>query len=250
MSPSLENLPEELKSSGFGHLVDLYRPFDEIFFGSWNGTSAGYSIELVVGIETHLQKAISVSLDLPENQMADLLVSQQWLRMMVWQLSTKLGYLSTTTKHESLTFWYPINIARDLMISTWGMAPQSMQIHGIGLVSPAPSLYLIFPHSLKVEKLFDICYQLIDVMIYTPSVIPERPTGELAPEEYLTYLFSLIAKLRGGDERFIPLLSAKLEHSSLNLSNPIVGSLDTPTLLGDSMSPPDFGNSEYTDVVS
>lgn len=134
-SPSLEKLPEGLRSSGFARLVDLYQPFDEIFLGSWNGTSMMCSIELVLGIENHLQKAVSVSMDLSEIQMADLLVSQQWLRMIAWQLSTKLGLLSSTTKHESLTFWYPVNIARDLMVSTWGISHQSMQIHGIGLVS-------------------------------------------------------------------------------------------------------------------
>lgn len=91
---------------------------------------------------------------------------------------------------------------------------------------------------LQVEKLFDICYQLIDVMIYTR--VPEISIGELVPEQYLSYLFSLIAKLRGGDERFIPLLSAKLEQSSLDISNILNDQLVTPTPLADPTSPPDF----------
>ena len=134
-SPNFESLSLRLRTSGFAQLVELYEPFDEVFIGSWNGTSNSCSINQVISIETRLQQAVSVSMDLSEVQMADLLVSQQWLRMIVWQLCTQLGYLSSTAKHESLTFWYPIIIARDLMISTWDISEYSMQIHGIGLVS-------------------------------------------------------------------------------------------------------------------
>ena len=120
--------------SGFMHLVQLYLYFDEIFLGSWNETSLGSSVDSLLNLESQLQKTISVGMDLPEVQMADLLVSQQWLRLVVWQLSTKLGLLSSTSVHESMTFQYPISIARDLTISTWNISQQSMEIHGIGLV--------------------------------------------------------------------------------------------------------------------
>ena len=142
-SPNFDDLSLRLRNSGFKQLVDLYQPFNEIFIGSWNGTSNSCSTNQVISIETQLQQAVSISMDLSEVQMADLLVSQQWLRMIVWQLCTKLGYLSSTTRHESLTFWYPIYIARDLMLSTWDMSEHSLQIHGIGLVSAPVQLVRI-----------------------------------------------------------------------------------------------------------
>lgn len=144
-SPSISGLPQELQTSGFTYLVKLYQPFDEIFLGSWNHTSSATSIASVLALETHLQQTISVGMKMSEIQLADLLVSQQWLRLIVWQLAMKLGYLSSSSKHESLSFRYPVNIARDLMISTWPIAVHSMEIHGLGLVS-LPEFYTDFYH--------------------------------------------------------------------------------------------------------
>jgi len=241
-SPNFDNLSPRLSSSGFRQLVDLYQPFDEIFMGSWNGTSISCSIDQVISIETQLQQAVSISMDLSEVQLADLLVSQQWLRMIVWQLCTKLGYLSSTTRYESLTFWYPIYIARDLMISTYDMSEYSMQIHGIGLVSTRPPIYSTFCclFLFQVEKLFDICYQLIDVITYTSSMEPGALLGETSPEEYLAYIVSLIRKLRGGEERFIPLIETRLKQSSFILKDSISSPLTMSLILSSSASPPDI----------
>lgn len=81
-------------------------------------------------------------------------------------------------------------------------------------------------------------------MIYTPSVASDQIPGDLVPEEYLTYIYSLISKLRGGDERFIPLLAAKLEQTSLDLKSSLIRYLNTPDLLIGSTSPPDYGKME------
>ena len=164
--------------------------------------------------------------------------------MIVWQLATKLGFLSSASKHESLTFRYPINIARDLVISTFAILPQSLEIHGIGLV----------------EKLFDICYQLIDVMAFTPSptttptttpftstapfTTPEPSSAmELGASDYLSHLFNLISRLRGSGDRFLPLLQRKLEVTLPGLGNPLGMQLRSFEL-GGGLSPEVLGAEE------
>jgi hypothetical protein len=73
--------------------------------------------------------------------MADLRVSQQWLRTMIWQLSTTAGFLSSKASHPCMEFRYPLQIARDLSLATWKLSTQSMETHGIGLVGePFPSV--------------------------------------------------------------------------------------------------------------
>lgn len=133
-SPDIAELGEETAASGFVHLVNLFRPFDELFIGLWNGTLSASSVDWLVSLDEHVKNSASPSLNLSDIQMVNLLVTQHWLRLIVWQLSNNLGFLSSVSTHESLNFQYPIQIARDLTVSTCRLPQQSMEIHGIGLV--------------------------------------------------------------------------------------------------------------------
>ena len=53
---------------------------------------------------------------------------------MVWQLAITNGFLSSTSPDVSMTFTYPIVIARDLLLDTSRLTLESMEVHGIGLV--------------------------------------------------------------------------------------------------------------------
>jgi hypothetical protein len=88
-----------------------------------------------------------------------------------------------------------------------------------------------------VEKLFDIAYVLIDVIAYTPPSVAEPPMPELEPEEYLTYILSLVSKLRGGEDRFLPLLQDKIHQILPNFSNPLTWSLRLASFLENPASP-------------
>ncbi|KAJ5519233.1 hypothetical protein N7453_001655 [Penicillium expansum] len=110
---------------GFRCLVNLYSLFDEGFLGQWNGTNATCSIESLVRLEERIQSAVPADLDLPDILMADLRVSQQWLRIMIWQLSTTAGFLSTNPTHECMDFRYPLLIAQDLCFATWKLSRQT-----------------------------------------------------------------------------------------------------------------------------
>lgn len=66
-----------------------------------------------------------------------------------------------------------------------------MEVHGIGLI----------------EKLFDVACTLTDVM----SVIPQdQYTFGLGPRDYLNQLMNIISNLRGGQQRYLPLLQQKI----------------------------------------
>lgn len=92
-------------------------------------------MEALVALEECIRNAVPSEIELPDVVMADLRVSQQWLRIMIWQLSTTAGFLSTSPAHECMDFRYPLLIARDLCLATWKLSRQSMEAHGIGLVS-------------------------------------------------------------------------------------------------------------------
>ena len=76
-----------------------------------------------------------------------------------------------------------------------------MEVHGIGLV----------------EKLFDIACTLTDVMSCVPY---EQHTFEYGPRDYLNQLMSLISTLRGGQQRYLPLLMSKISETMPSMPMP------------------------------
>ncbi|KAH6667874.1 hypothetical protein B0J14DRAFT_173818 [Halenospora varia] len=195
---------------GFLHLVNLFRPFDEAFVALWNKTRTDCSPAYLAALQKQLNDALPTFLNSTENQTADLRTSQQWLRTMVWQLSIQNGCLSSNHDDPSMTFNYPVEIARDLVSMTSQFSQQSMEVHGVGLI----------------EKLFDVACSLTDVL----SLLPPNPDPfQLGPRDYLQDFMSLLSVLRNGDHRFLPLLLSKVNDVLPRLVNPILQTVpDTP----------------------
>ncbi|KAE8381688.1 hypothetical protein BDV26DRAFT_72643 [Aspergillus bertholletiae] len=215
-SPAVDTPPLDTFSLGFSHLVDLYRPFDESFLSIWNGTQGLCTRDSLVQLEEHLQRSVPADLDLPDVLLADLRVSQQWLRTMIWQLATTAGFLSSTPTHPSLDFRYPLQIARDLSLATWKLSQESMETHGVGLV----------------EKIFEVACTLTDVMACLSSTGLRSSGFEMGPQDYLKHLCSLVHSLHSGNKRFLPLLMAKIGHTLPAMVIPISRHLGLEGLAG------------------
>lgn len=189
--------------SGFIHLVTLYRPFDDMFIALWNKARADCSPSYLAALQKQLTDALPAYLNSTENQEADLRTSQQWLRTMVWQLSIQNGCLSSSSDDSSMTFQYPVEIARDLITMTSQFSRHAMEVHGIGLI----------------EKLFDVACSLTDVLVLLPT--PSDPFA-LGPRDYLTQFLTLLSTLRNGDTRFLPLLLSKVHEVLPRLASPML----------------------------
>jgi hypothetical protein len=111
-------------------------------------------------VEGRVNSALGSGFGLYDTQKANLRVTQLWLRLVVWKLRLRLGYLVEESYQHSVTFRYPIDIAKELMISTRDLPVSSFTIHGVGMI----------------EKLFDIASALVDVWARVP-VIPTSPSG-------------------------------------------------------------------------
>lgn len=190
--PQLNDDPAETAElNGFIHLVALFKPFDDTFVGLWNKARVGCSTEWLARLQNQLSDALPAYLHCTESQAVDLRTSQQWLRTMVWQLSISHGYLSSAAADSAMSFKYPIEISRDLIAQSSGFSQGSMEVHGIGLV----------------EKIFDVACTLTDVMSCVPF---EQHTFEYGPRDYLNQFLALISTLRGGQQRYLPLLLSKI----------------------------------------
>lgn len=121
--------------AGFLYMVNLYRPFDDNFIGLWNKSRTDCSTLSLAHLQKQLTQALPAVLDCTHTQAADLRTSQHWLRTIVWQLSITNGFLSSTSPDSSMTFTYPIEVAKDLVAVTSQLSQRSMEVHGVGLVS-------------------------------------------------------------------------------------------------------------------
>lgn len=164
-----EDPSETVELSGFLHLVQLFRPFDDTFVGVWNKTREGCTTDWLVQLQKQLSNALPSYIQSTETQAVDLRMSQQWLKTMIWQLSISQGYLSSQASDQSMTFNFPIELSRDMVAAASNFSQMAMEVHGIGLVSlPRPRLIhelpiLWFPLTFTMTTLLFVIYRSYSV---------------------------------------------------------------------------------------
>ncbi|KAH7021315.1 uncharacterized protein B0I36DRAFT_435164 [Microdochium trichocladiopsis] len=155
--------------TGFLKLVRSYIPLDESFVNAWNDGSdpqvsattylnlqqlLAHPLDFLLRPSRRRSSAISRrtatasmgsnspdgSMDSTEEpeptdiQKADLLMTQQWLRLIVWQSSFRQGLLSTAPADESMTFSYPLSIAKDTAAILQSLPSHAVEVHGMGIM--------------------------------------------------------------------------------------------------------------------
>ncbi|KAI4664683.1 uncharacterized protein J4E79_002981 [Alternaria viburni] len=194
---------------GLVHLASVFRPLDEVFFAVWNGAAQNCSKEWLIQLENDVRTALPTDLELSNEEIANVRISQFWLQIKLWELFPRFGFLSTESVYDCLTFRYPILVGKDLTILSMKLPVQSLQIHGVGMT----------------EKVFDIACALADVLHFVPQ---SASHAELSPQDYLTQLMLLIAKLPGGSSKFIPLLLAKVNELLPDLLEHVCEAIQMP----------------------
>jgi hypothetical protein len=192
--PTLDQGPESTILSGFLDLVSLFQNFDDNFLSLWNlsNTNAATSSQSLVTLQSILKSAIPHVSSRTEIQQADLLISQQWLKTMVWQLCVTKGLLSSSAEDESMNFRYPIVIARDVVSVSKALGNKAFEAHGVGLL----------------EKVFDVGCSLADVLLVRPD-FASVAGFDFGPRDYLLELMKILRSAKSGNEKFLKLLEGK-----------------------------------------
>lgn len=251
--PTAVNSPTEPNSTlrSFTHLITIFKPFDDKFVALWNKACSNCSPDYLASLQKQLSYALPSYFNSTKSQPAELYISQQWLRNIVWQLSVFNSSLSSGSDNLCMTFQNPVNISRELIALTTSFSQHSKNVHGVDLVcftyitqhTPPHTSQLTTPS--QAEKLFEITCSLIEVLSLSPP-----PTDLFAPaaSDYLTQFLPLLHSLRnGGDSRFLDLLLAKIHDVLPRLVNPILQTLSQPSSgVGTAMRSPGlfdgFGN--------
>jgi len=89
-------------------------------------------------------------------QKADLLITQQWLRLIVWRSSEQRHLLSWSSPHESMDVAFPLEIARSTVSILESLPSTAVEVHGMGIF----------------EKIFKIGAAYIDALSACDSAGP------------------------------------------------------------------------------
>ena len=191
--PAVEAGPEATILSGFLDLVALFQNFGDPFVSLWN--LSGDSIALpqpLVRLQDFLNYAIPNVSERTEIQQADLLVSRQWLKTIVWQLCLSNGLLSSTSTTESMSFHYPVTIARHVILASRLLPHEAFQANGVGIL----------------EKIFDIGSSLADVLLVHQI---QTSALEIGPRDYLMELVRIVATDIEGSSKYLRLLAIRAD---------------------------------------
>ena len=115
-------------------MVKLYRGIDGTFIDLWNGVQRQADPSWVRGLQMSLHELAPNYIGCTEGQTAEIIVTQHWLRTVIWQLCSSLGLISSLT-NESMLFLSPSCIAKDLQIALEGLSQFVIQARGGSLVS-------------------------------------------------------------------------------------------------------------------
>ncbi|KUJ18823.1 uncharacterized protein LY89DRAFT_696272 [Mollisia scopiformis] len=193
--PTVDPGPEATILSGFLDLVSLFQNFDDTFLSLWNlsETDSPAPTQSLVQLQDILKFAIPNVSERTEIQQADLLVSRQWLKTMVWQLCVRKGLLSSASTNESMSFHYPVTIARDVVLVSRLLPPKAFEANGVGIL----------------EKVFDIGCSLADVLSLHPN-FANISALEVGPRDYLMELVRILGTAPGGN-KYLRLLASKAD---------------------------------------
>ncbi|KAK2062046.1 hypothetical protein LY76DRAFT_613965 [Colletotrichum caudatum] len=200
-SPAMDD--DDPALSGFWSLAALFSPLDTSFVALMNQEKVATppSDAALAHVEAAVNAALRPSTSgLKDTQKANLRVTQLWLRIILWQLRLRFGYLAEESARASMTYRYPLEVARDLVLSTRDLPIDSIRVHGVGLT----------------EKLFDIASAAVDVLARVP-ITPLGPHGgggsAGGPGEDLDYMRRLITRLPGGNSIYDDLLDKHIQQA-------------------------------------
>ncbi|KAI4699672.1 hypothetical protein J4E81_004699 [Alternaria sp. BMP 2799] len=162
--PPLYTLPEDDPTlpiqvhEGFNQIIKLFRMLDTEFLDSWLDTQGGNvtstwveakSRELEGDPEADARELAMLSM----MQRADLCITREWLRTLVWRLAMSQTLLSSRSSKDCLSLLFPVRLSQTLRQQLSSMSRHDIEVHGSSIT----------------QKLFEITDTIADVLIHVPA---------------------------------------------------------------------------------
>lgn len=181
-------------AAGLQGLYNLFSMLDFNFVRLWNDSSRFMSIDKGYPELRALQDCLSQPMHLEgvlEIQRADVLITQQWLRLIFWQAALRGGLISTAATHSAFSYEFPLEIASSLCKIIRSLPPIAIQVHGLGIF----------------EKQFEIAYSLLDTLNLSDTAQPPEH------HENLRFLLLSLSASPSSRQLYVKTLERKMGES-------------------------------------
>ncbi|KAH8724925.1 hypothetical protein GQ44DRAFT_708024 [Phaeosphaeriaceae sp. PMI808] len=195
--PRLENMNDGSVTPAFVQLCKLFTILDMTI----TADPATARSALTIAQQELSSDEAPLSLE-NELQRADISMTQQWMRIFLWQHALNVTKLSSADANE-FSFSFPAQVAQNVLSNLSSLSQQSVEAHGPGMES----------------KLFDVANSLADVMIIMPSMNHESHFG-IGPRDLIHNLSLVLAGFRGGNPAVLSILQDKLSTLGLAVGSP------------------------------
>ncbi|CAI7578601.1 unnamed protein product [Penicillium manginii] len=179
----------------FHSLVQLFASVDGVLVDS-DAASQKHdnrcSRERLVRIQHELRRNDQWPMEWNETQRSDVSITQQWLRMLVWQLSLSNVTMSSEPGDDSMSFAYPAHVSRDALRSISTVSFDALIAHGPGMQ----------------VKICDITNTLLDVITCVHSLPPDM---FIQTRQILHQFCCYLAKLNGSQEGLVQIRKRLIE---------------------------------------
>lgn len=138
-----------------------------------------------------------------ELQRADISMTQQWMRIFLWQHALNVTNMSSINDDNEFSFSFPAQVAQNVLSNLSSLSKESVEAHGPGMES----------------KLFDVANSLADVMIIMPALNHESYFG-IGPRDLIHSLSQVLSSFRGGNPAVINILQDKLTQLGMSVGSP------------------------------
>jgi hypothetical protein len=228
--PPLDTLPEDDPTipisvhEGFIQIIKLFRLVDPEFLRNWLGSHGKVTCDWIEAKSRELEAqgeeesgSHGVAL-LSMMQLADLAMTREWLRTIVWRLAMSRTLLSSSSSKECLSLSFPVRLSQTLRQQVTSMSRDDIEVHGSSIV----------------QKLFEITDTIADVLLHVPAATFEETA--LRIEDFL-FILDFVLKFPTLDHTRRSILLGKLERlqskypevCSANNSPNMPGAMQSPT---------------------
>lgn len=185
----------DLHKQGLIRLAKLFAVFDAApVLKLPQNKSRTVSVDLLLMVEKALEEAPPCPAHHDVVQKVDYLVTQHWMRLLLWQQAMSRGLLSSVSLFNSMRVTFPTYFARDILGSVAGIPADAFACGGEALVvsptsdSSHSKLTRIDGSRLSSSK----SNSLADVIFCSPETSDARANG-IGPHDLLHTLYKTIA---------------------------------------------------------
>ncbi|RMZ83101.1 hypothetical protein DV738_g1225, partial [Chaetothyriales sp. CBS 135597] len=191
---------DRLVLAGFTAIVNLFSVLDENFVNLWRSEPgdelSSTPLDNIASLQHSLNEIEFDAYSLTPVQRADVYITHQWLRLIFWQASMRLGLVSSDATDPIFYYNYPIIVARDTCIVMKQLTPEAILVHGLGIF----------------EKIFEITYTLMDALTIAKIAWSDSPE--------LRKLFEVLAASPNSQNTYVKMLQSKFDVQSPDATTP------------------------------